>query len=1238
MRIDRKQENREQADRGDAPLIGIILLFGLVFAGAAVVAFTGMMAMDAIEDRAVGERNLQAMQQFDADISSLQYAGEDEGVPLEFDSGDTEIEEQGTLSFTINGNEACSTSMNVSTLVHEENGQELHYQAGGIFRPADGGSELLSSPEFDYRQETVGGQTIWMMNFPVVSVEAGEEVVVDGDTAARFNEEASAERQAKLQGDLCLTDDTLVRNVTITLEDNPHWDAWAHYFGELEDDHSEVEVDADPDERRVTVTAPLGPDEVSPEQFQFHDRILDEYGALVTNAEKVTLKHANVDGYDSTVGRYDADNPMRAKIVTHDGDVVIDNVDTSAHADRFESDLLVDGDLTVEQSDITADALVEDDFDIDHNSYVNGSVRYAGEAECQQPQCEPEDQVEKFGKWEGGLNESEPPTDVSDTIDETIDAIKAHKHNEDTSTLTDGTLESGGVYYFEGLDVSNGDKVTVDVTGGDVVVAIDGDVAVNGDIVVENDGNKDSEVRWFVSGEEIDIDQSGKWVVEKNDSSVQNWVIGDVEDGGVAIDGENENDADFVGVMYTPGSEIRFSNFATVKGGLVGEVYADAQHTSFHFDRALERFQTGSSVVDEGELGNVIDLDPGSISVDGESNVAALDWDISLIESEYILMDDSTHSFDIPNMPVETVDDFDGELEYWQRATGTADESVEGETETQEFDGVTEDDCWGWFTCYEETHTFDATAGEDVLITAEPDDAHLTLEYYQDGWFGGDWYTVESGTGHVQTELPDSDDDYRITVETDYETYYELEMTTGQIGEHYDEVAFEAGDPDVVAVEVDADGVDSSFEVIHDETGVVVAEGYGSDVAVDEFDATGGDHTIRVSAPSSEPFDYDVTLEKTRIEHVEVFQQLPITSTILFDGMEDVDAWPETDLAAASSTQPVNEEDVNHPANQYPKTYEATEVPADVGISIGAEYASSIFSCGQDPPSYAGTSRTYEGETYYEVACNDWSDVGYDEINALENPDDERIRILEDGDEVPDIEPVETQRGMQEMLDESEKLEDSLEEDGDTLRLDLAGNEFVALFETGGQSLIDNNCDDMGYWECALDEDRGAPPDFNNKVVFFEITDVHMATEDEITITPNPVRKGEEVDFTVSMTNVVDDPVDVGVAFEMDDEEDMGNDTTVVIEPGETESTTFTLGDSQTGGLGVGYHDWTIEVGDVTYSSASIREDGGDDVRLEVVARDADVEGEHEQWTAEESDSYSYAIDISAGVITVEDD
>jgi len=174
---------------------------------------------------------------------------------------------------------------------------------------------------------------------------------------------------------------------------------------------------------------------------------------------------------------------------------------------------------------------------------------------------------------------------------------------------SDDTIGSGK-YYLDGLDVASGETLTLDTSGGDVVIYVPdtpGETALDIDGTIEVTGsNPDHRVRIYVddasagdADSELTVGGTGEVTVPA-DKSPNMWVYFKP-----TADITLDNHALYQGVMYgasdaaTGGAEIEVSNHAQVHGSLIGDVTDLPNHATLHYDEALESkkaFTTPSTV------------------------------------------------------------------------------------------------------------------------------------------------------------------------------------------------------------------------------------------------------------------------------------------------------------------------------------------------------------------------------------------------------------------------------------------------------------------------------------------------------------------------------------------------------------------------------------------------------------------------------------------------------------------
>jgi len=237
MRVDRRSVS--------APL-GVVLLLGIVVMGMAVVVTVGATALDDTRDQMDVDRAEKILTQFDSK-SAMVALGETNSQSVALARGDgakfSLREGAGWMNVTVtdpaNGTVDEVLNLTLGSMVYENGRTALAYQGGGVWRSTDGGTSMVSPPEFHFRDAT--------LTLPVISV-AGDETL-DGQATVRKRASTGIRypnASANPRFENPLTDGVV--NVTVHSE---YYRAWGEYFATRTDGN--VSYDDD----RQTATAQL---------------------------------------------------------------------------------------------------------------------------------------------------------------------------------------------------------------------------------------------------------------------------------------------------------------------------------------------------------------------------------------------------------------------------------------------------------------------------------------------------------------------------------------------------------------------------------------------------------------------------------------------------------------------------------------------------------------------------------------------------------------------------------------------------------------------------------------------------------------------------------------------------------------------------------------------------------------------------------------------------------------------
>ncbi|MFC4245914.1 VWA domain-containing protein [Natribaculum luteum] len=594
-------------DRAFSPQVGLVLLFVMVFAGATLVALTGMSLIDALEGQATREQADQTLQVVDKELSTMIHSGEEE-TTIAIDSRyaeDYDIRDGGNLSVVVTNRfgDRCSQNTTLGTLQYDGGEDLIGYQAGGRWQRTGDSSTMLSSPDIRYVERTDGENTVYSLDLTLPSV-SGE--ISGGENIARGT---SFDDGAELQS--CIQDDDFgyPSNVTLEVEDTPFHEAWYDFLREEFDaeGHDKV-VYHEPDNRTVRVEAPLGSDRPFADYVDLEPTI---YGGLYVEGASTGNtqfdRELAIDRYDS---RYDTYEGSDSKNKTSDFFLIDSD-------DRVKLQGTGNGNGNGPKADIEGWLVVNDELQVLPGANVTPPLAFADVEK--EPSGTP-------GSSDVHVNEGNVTFDSIAPINDEIE--QAHEYLENESAPGTGTVKNG-MYYKDGLYKLDGG--TINTSDGDVHVAVDGDLNLT-DVTVTGDGQAH-----FYVDEDIDV----KDVEVPNDRASALWIYGTDSTGG-SVGGE------FGGVVYAPGSDdLEIDDGTEVYGAIVGGKYDKiGDGVDVHFDESLRtdipieediEFKIGGGTRDPIDVTFVLDRsgsmdwnDPDGIRVDATKDFIGL-----LDNSEY---------------------------------------------------------------------------------------------------------------------------------------------------------------------------------------------------------------------------------------------------------------------------------------------------------------------------------------------------------------------------------------------------------------------------------------------------------------------------------------------------------------------------------------------------------------------------------------------------------------------------
>ena len=260
------------SERSVTPLVGIILLFGLVMIGAALVVVTGMALIDTLESGSERERTETCLDEAEHRISTVVTYDTDETLPCEggqyIDDGEVYLvwHDNATVDIDELDDVYEKTSVNATLGAIEYSGGDrtYAYQSGGTWEVSDDYTRVLSGPAIEYGDE---------LRISVLTIDE-DDLRNDVTRVSRHSEGTladeiqAAQRDARSEG---------YGNLSLVIESEYH-DGWAdHLDSSMVDENASVTHDAD--DRSVQVDIANATTATEAEFFVTGDEGLrDEYG------------------------------------------------------------------------------------------------------------------------------------------------------------------------------------------------------------------------------------------------------------------------------------------------------------------------------------------------------------------------------------------------------------------------------------------------------------------------------------------------------------------------------------------------------------------------------------------------------------------------------------------------------------------------------------------------------------------------------------------------------------------------------------------------------------------------------------------------------------------------------------------------------------------------------------------------------------------------------------------------
>jgi hypothetical protein len=549
--------------RGLSPVVGVVLLIGIVVLGTVLVTLVGGAALDDSRSSVEVSRAEGAMAELDARASDTAL-GLDETSARDVAFGPTGRD--GRLYTTheswirvsiVNAStgvaDATVVNESLGTVTYANGETTVAYEGGGVWRADGGNATILSPPEFHFRNTT--------LTLPIVSV--------DGDAA--LTEEFRVQRAESPVRKYPNTSAGLVNRVSDSKVDitvhSTYYLAWGQYF----EDTTDGIVTYDHGRETVTVRFLSVPKWVG-----LGDGIVATSGQ---GEVKIPGNSVYIDSYNSSTGTGRYTDTQGAN-----GSIVVVN------------DVWVTG-----TADILGNVRSGRVATLSGNTNVSGAVYWTAGYDPKGAQVSGGDeQIEGVAAFE--------PIDAY--VLSTVAEVKASNNNSDVPEISGNQLTgtatlNTGRYYLERIDVGPGHTLDIDTNGGDVVIAVEDTITVEGNggnaaaIQVTGGGT----VTLFVVGDEaVDLEVGKNGRIDVPDERSGQFRVYGTKEFDAVITSNTGNTLRFEGVIYAPAGSSGTGSVTIGQADFYGAIVTGSleikQGANIHYDLGLgrEKFPRAPSV------------------------------------------------------------------------------------------------------------------------------------------------------------------------------------------------------------------------------------------------------------------------------------------------------------------------------------------------------------------------------------------------------------------------------------------------------------------------------------------------------------------------------------------------------------------------------------------------------------------------------------------------------------------
>lgn len=619
------------SNRGQSEVIGLILLLGL---SMVIIGGTVVMGGSAISDRSTqfdSENAKNSISNVESEMSAVGIGSAEfrtVGVSQTADGIYYVAPDEGsvTITYTVDGTEEWNITRSLGTIVHNGSQRDVAYQGGGVWVKEGNFTDVVSSPEYHYRDNS--------LVFPILQVTAPNSGVTEYG-----NVEAGTELESNAL-DYPLTEGT----VKITVH-SQYYQGWHTFFKERTDGNAALYH-----ENNTAVTELVVPDSIRLDNTLSLESTYDPGnggGNTVVPPDELedNVPHPSADSLieqELSDASSDNDNSDHACVDTSGVD---SGCSLTSGTYYINSDMELDGDLTLDVSGGDITIATEGKVDIGSNSvsvvggsentveyYINGSLRGSGNGEIKHASGGDSTQNQIFVA-DSFLDESTG----SGTVD--FEAI---------IYAPDADVETGGNFAIRGALIAY--DLNVNGNAGEIRR---GDVPE--DYVLDVTGTSDTIQYLHITTNRVTAElQNSNVVLSKYKPQVSNecdWVESKLNSGDFSMSGENvECDVDN-GISGVTVNNIDFDSESVLIGQIDVEGNVDLD-TSQVTDGITTDGQDITITSDSIVGGDVVAPDGTNIDIDGGSTVegavvakgGSLSLDNSIINGQVYVEEDDISS------------------------------------------------------------------------------------------------------------------------------------------------------------------------------------------------------------------------------------------------------------------------------------------------------------------------------------------------------------------------------------------------------------------------------------------------------------------------------------------------------------------------------------------------------------------------------------------------------------------